>query len=450
MKTPAEIFEIDRKIENGRAALEAFAETEPPHKSTQNGAVLLDETRAFIRRFCCFPGEHELTAVTLWAAHAHMVEHLHVSPRLAFLSPEPSSGKSRALEILDLLSPNAMLTINASPAAIFRTLSDRQITLLFDEVDTIWAKRGKDDGHEDLRGLLNAGYRRGASIPRCVGPQHDVRQFPVYCAVALAGLGSLPDTIMSRSAIVRMRRRAPHETVEPYRIRVHEPEGHALRDRLASWAEAVGASVGESWPVMPAGIVDRPGEIWEPLIAVADAAGGSWPEAARAACVALCASAEDRRASLGVRLLGDLRTIFAGAEKLATSTILERLHDGARYGLGDDHPWADLRGRPVNERDLANLLKAYGVKAQKIWVDTRALQGYSHQSLHDAWQRYLPSLTAQVGGAEGTEEPAPMLAENLPAIPHLPRARGAEGDAVCRRCGGEGCGYCHAKRGKTL
>ena len=175
------------------------------------GDTLLDDVHDFIRRFCVFPNEHCLTAVTLWAAHTHMVEHFHTTPRLALLSPDPQSGKTRVLEVLDLLVPNSMLSISASPAAIFRSLDQQQITLLFDEVDAIWSKRGKDDNHEDLRSLLNAGYKSGATIPRCVGNNYEVRHFKVFCAVALAGLGELPDTIMSRSVIIKMKRRAQNE-----------------------------------------------------------------------------------------------------------------------------------------------------------------------------------------------------------------------------------------------
>src|ERR1022692_4832437 len=144
--------------------------------------------------FCVFPDEHCLIAVTLWAAHAHMVTHFHTTPRLAVLSPEASSGKTRVLEVLDLLVPQSLLTLNASPAAIFRTLAKQQITLLFDEVDAVWSKRGQDDTHEELRALPNSGYKRSATIPRCVGPKHEVVSFPVFCAVALAGIGDLPDT----------------------------------------------------------------------------------------------------------------------------------------------------------------------------------------------------------------------------------------------------------------
>jgi hypothetical protein len=390
---------------------------------------LLNEVRAFIGRFCVFPDEHCLTAVTLWAAHAHMVEEFHITPRLAVLSPEPASGKSRVLEVLDLLVPESFLTLNASPAAVFRTLANKQITLLFDEVDAIWNKRGQDDTHEDLRALLNAGYKRGAKIPRCVGPKHEVQEFKVYCAVALAGLGDLPDTIMSRAIILRMRRRAPQEPIEPFRSRIQESEGHELRDRLAAWALSVGSVAGKAWPELPPGIVDRPAEVWEPLIAIADAAGGEWPALARTACVELCRVAEDRRASLGIRLLSDLRIIFERAgnpEALHTETVVDRLVNGDDNGLDADAPWGDLHGKPLAKRGLASMLARYNVRPTKVTVGGRSLQGYRREHLWDAWTRYLPPVSSTLARPELPEFSASLGAEPVPAIPGIPQIRTGE------------------------
>jgi hypothetical protein len=327
-----------------------------------------------------------------------------------------------------------MFCLSASPAAIFRTLADRQITLLFDEVDTIFQKRGKDDGNEDLRALLNSGYKRGATIPRCVGPRHEVQSFAVFAATALAGLGDLPDTVMSRSIIIRMRRRAPTEKVEPFRLREHERQGHAIRDRLAGWAYQVGPTVGSAWPPMPDGVVDRAAEVWEPLIAVADAAaGGGWPQRAREACMAIVKVSADRRVTLGIRLLADLRTVFGDADALPTSTILDRLCDRVRRPddepyLDADAPWADLHGKPLAERGLATLLKKYDIHSIKVKVGGRALQGYRREPLHDAWQRYLPPLSVK---KVEPMEPAELGGPKVPEVPEVPLAMGS---VRCRGC----------------
>lgn len=406
-----------------------------------DGGVLLTATMNFIRRFCIFPDAHSLVAVTLWVVHSHMVEHFYISPRLALLSQEAASGKTRAFEVVVMLVPEPMFCLSASPAAVFRTLADRQITLMFDEVDTIFQRHGKDDGNEDLRALLNAGYKRGATIPRCVGPRHEVQRFPVFSATALAGLGDLPDTVMSRSIIIRMKRRAPHEYVEPFRSREHEALGFALRDKLAEWAQIVGHDVGASWPAMPDGVVDRPAEVWEPLIAIADAAGGVWPQRARDACVALCKVACDRRVTLGVRLLADLRIIFGDADALSTRTILERLCEGDQYGLDVDAPWPDLRGRALDERGLARMLKKYDVHPVKVKIAGSAVQGYRREHMWDPWERYLPPVPNAPEPAEPTEpsltgDTWPPGLPEVPEVPEVPDAGSVETElrVACRGC----------------
>ena len=110
------------------------------------------------------------------------------------------------------------------------------------------------------------------------GKTVETEEIPAYCAVALAGLGWLPDTLMSRAIVIRMRRRAPTETVEPYRRRDEIDEGHELRGRLAGWAAAKGKILYAARPALPPGIEDRNADVWEALFAIADAAGGDWPK----------------------------------------------------------------------------------------------------------------------------------------------------------------------------
>jgi len=355
----------------------------PPARSA---AEILDSVRGFICRFVAFPSKAALDSVALWAAHAHLVHVGENTPRLALLSPEPGSGKTRTLEVLELLVPRPMAVLNASAPPIFRSIgSENRPTLLFDEVDAIFGGRpGKDEPAQDLRALLNSGHRKGAKIPRCVGPRHDVEFFPTFAAVAMAGLGDLPDTLMSRSVIIRMRRRSPGEHVEPYRRRVHESAGTDLHDELVAWAQTVTDRVRGAWPEMPDGITDRPADVWEPLLAVADAAGGHWPETARDACVKLARVAENREASLGVKLLADLRTVFADSDALHTETILEALHKL------DESPWADMRGKPLDPRGLARRLKQYEVGSVDVKLADVNRKGYRREHLWDTWTRYLP------------------------------------------------------------
>src|SRR5258708_4855175 len=220
---------------------------------------LFRKIERFLTRFVCYPSEHARTAHVLWIAHTHLMNAWESTPRLAALSPEPASGKTRLLEITELLVPNPVEAINVTPAYLFRKVgsADGLPTILHDEIDTVFGPKAKEN--EEIRGLLNAGHRRGAVAGRCVvkGKIVETEEIPAYCAVALAGLGWLPDTLLSRSIIIRMRRRLPGEHVEPYQHRVHSHEGHQLRDALAVWASGVVDELAEAYPNMPEGVQDR-------------------------------------------------------------------------------------------------------------------------------------------------------------------------------------------------
>ncbi|MGW2352130.1 DUF3631 domain-containing protein [Actinacidiphila glaucinigra] len=378
-----------------------------------DGAALLSEVEAFHRRFNVFPLEAAYVAVVLWDAHAHLLDCFDATPRLAFLSPEPASGKSRALEIVETLVPYPMVAVNASASALFRAVSglSARPTILFDEIDTVFGPKAGEN--EQLRGFLNAGHRRSGVMYRCVGDgaNQQVQEFPSFCAVAVAGLGSLPDTILTRSVIIRMRRRARNERVEPFRQRVHEGEGHALRDRLAAWADSVRDRVEGAFPHMPEGVTDRPADVWEALLAVADAAGGDWPKRAREACVELVNAAKvDDKGSLGIRLLTDLRDqVFNGIDRLPTVAVLDRLHSL------EEAPWADMAGKPLDARGLSRMLREYmtgdntPITARNIKAGGNVMKGYYATDLHDAWQRYCP----------------PPSENPLLPLPPLPRRSGA-------------------------
>jgi len=352
-----------------------------------DGARLLGDVETFLARFVVYPGEPERIAHVLWIGHTWFMDTWESTPRIAFLSPEPGSGKSRALEVMEPLVPRPVHAVNTTPAYLFRKVSDDAgpPTILYDEIDTVFGPKAKDN--EDIRGMLNAGHRKGAVAGRCVvrGRAVFTEELPAYCAVALAGLDDLPDTIMSRSIVVRMRRRAPGELVEPWRLRINGPDATVLGDRLAEWANESQHRLGITWPDMPEGIEDRNADVWEALLAVADLAGGKWPDLARRSAVALVADTRGRSVSLGVTLLRDLRAIFTEAEtdKLSTETILEALIEM------DESPWGDLRGKPLDARGLSRRLAKYDIKPKNVRIDGKIPKGYEVADLADSWARYL-------------------------------------------------------------
>jgi hypothetical protein len=399
------------------------------------GRTLLDDVETFLARFIVYPSGHARVGHTLWIAHTHMMDIWDSTPRMAFLSPEPASGKTRGLEVSELLVPRAVEAVNVSAAYLFRKVGDPEgaPTILFDEVDTVFGPKARE--HEDVRGLLNAGHRKGAVAGRCVvkGKTVETVEYPAYCAVAMAGLGDLPDTLLTRAVVVRMRRRAPNERVEPFRRRLEIAAGHALQRRLSAWGRRVTEAAGDDhWPEMPAGVEDRDADVWEALLAVADAAGGEWPERARAAAVAMVAESKETTPSLGVRLLSDLRTVFGDEDTMHSGAVVSALLELP------EAPWPEIAdGKPLNTRGLSARLRGYGIKSKPVRIGDKVERGYTREALADAWARYLPPATTATETSLGSS-PIEIVTTVTPVTSE---AGGdsflddAAGLAKCRDCG---------------
>lgn len=361
------------------------------------GAGLLDELSELTRRFVVMTSA-QADVVALWIVHTYGLEAADATPYLSIRSAEKRSGKSRLLEVLQLLAHRPVAAASTSEAALFRVISSEHPTLLMDEIDAVFGAKRRD-GNEDLRALLNAGYRRGTPVLRCVGEgtKQKVERFDVFCPKALAGIGEPPDTIADRSLPIRLKRRAPSERVERFRVSKVEPLAGQLRARIQVWVEEQLETLTGAEPELPDELDDRAQDAAEPLLAIAEAAGYDWPERARAAVVELRTGGEQEDASLGVRLLVDARRIFqADGDRIATAELIQRL------SADEESPWADWGGRgPITPRPLASLLKKYGIRSRTVWLpDGKTAKGYKREDFEDAWRRYLPSETS------GASEPA--------------------------------------------
>jgi len=158
-------------------------------------------------------------------------------------------------------------------------------------------------------------------------------------------------------------------------------------------------------PNDPNGVRDRAAEIWRPLPALADAAGGHWPQTARRACRHFVVEAGPRDVSTGVQLLADIRDIFMThkTDRMGTADLIRELH------AIDDGPWTDLQGKPLDSRRLAKELDRYSVRPKDVKLNGKALKGYrvdGDGGLTDAWSRYLPPLDSCATAATTATEQA--------------------------------------------
>ena len=367
---------------------------EPEPLPDEPGDRVLDDVREWIASHVAFPEQYHAAVVALWAVHTHALDRAASTPRLVLESPEPESGKTRTLECLACVARLARHVVTPSAAVLYRWIESHRPTLLVDEIDAVFGRgSAQSETTEAIRAVINAGHRPGGVIPRARRDGPGTDEYRVYAPVAMAGIaGHLPDTIRSRSIRVQMRRRAPTEKVRDFRERRDVPIGEALGARVAAWVEHHGDEIPEEGVDMPPGVEDRQADVWEPLLAIADAVGGHWPATARAACAAIVADARaSDEQSLGVRLLRDLRSIMTeGEDKWPTTELLEQLNGPF---VGEDAPWPGFNeGDGIEAKDLARMLKRHGIAPKSIWVGGRSTRGYRRQDFLDEWSRYLPAV----------------------------------------------------------
>lgn len=306
---------------------------------------LVYDLMSLLRRYVVM-SRPKLLIVALWIIHTHCMEAAEQTPYLAVTSPERQCGKSRLLDILELLTAKAWLTVLPSEAVVYRYISNKRPTMLLDEVDAIFNPRSADK-YEGLRALLNSGHRRGAKVPRCVGASNKIVEFSTFCAKAIAGIGTLPDTVADRAIPIRLERRTRQEPVQKFLRHEVGPTATAVRDRVAKWAEANAENLRGMHPAMPEELSDRMQEGCEALVAIAEALRIG-TEARLALVEVLTAERADDQESLRLRLLRDIRTVFDSnnVTRLSTERIITGLF------LDSEAPWGTYYGRGVDARDL--------------------------------------------------------------------------------------------------
>ena len=369
-----------------------FEELEP-WPNPVNGDELLDDVEGMFRRHVALP-EHAAVALALWVLFTYVHDHVRVSPLLALVSATMRCGKTTCLSILAGLCFRVLAASNISPAVLFRAVEKWSPTLLIDEADSFLRD------NEALRGVLNSGHTRSTAwVLRCVGDDDEPKRFCTFSPKAIAAIKGIAATLTDRAIIINMRRKRPDELVDRLPV-----DGQAmfadLRRRCLRWAADNSDLLKNYAPYVPNGLHDRAADNWEPLFGIADVArtadryeaGTDWARKTRAAAVALSGGDQEEE-TVGVQLLVDLHDLFKvhGTDRLASADIVEDL------GKMEDRPWPEWgrSHKPITTRQVARLLKPFGIAPKSIRVDTdHTPKGYELDQFTDVFSRYLPSLSA--------------------------------------------------------
>lgn len=428
-----------------RDELESIAAEAPTVDSLArvDGAGILDAVARFLRRFVVVTPE-QAYVVALWTAHTWAFEACDQTPYLAILSAEKRSGKTRLLEVLGIVVKAAWHAIQPSEAVLYRKIEKDRPTLLLDETDALFSQRG-DSRAEAVRALLNAGSRRGVTVPRVLDAKSDkLVDFSVFCPKALAGIGTLPETVGDRSLLIEMKRKRRSDAAERFRLRDVDREARELRARLEAWTSPRIAQLRSARPALPRELGDRAADGAEPLLALADLAGGPWPERARRSIVALAGEKADEDESDGVQLLGDIRRVLDLLVRTDGTIRTEKLLEELRALPESRWKRFGPRREEVDALDLARLLRPYGIRPLRIREGAETVRGYAVPAFADAFERYLSEVSQPEGGATPATPPQSdnHAGQNVaPYPPHYPPRETADPDPDedPETCGGS-CG----------
>ena len=344
-----------------------------------NGADVLEAVAECIGHYVVMPpGGADITA--LWCAHTYCYKSFMHTPRLTASSAEKQSGKTTLRDVCAEFVARPILTENTTCAVLFRLVSGQFPTLLADEYDS-WIK-----DNEELRGLLNAGHRRGAIVHRCEGEDNEVRGFSVFAPVMLCGIGALPGTLHDRSIVIRLARAKRGEIQGRFDSRHVEVETE-LRRKLARWIGDYRARIEACDPQLPETAFNRLADNWRPLFAIAEIAGGQWPKRCAEAFAKLISNDDQNAQGVGTMLLFDIDGIFKkkSIDQIPSAELAESLAEI------EGRPWAEWgrHRKPISPNQLANQLRHFEVKPDSIKFGDKTLRGYRRTAFKEAFDRYL-------------------------------------------------------------
>lgn len=376
------------------APISEVVEDSPAHNNAKQLADLVD----FLRQYLVCD-EHQLTVLALWTVHTWCFELFSTAAYLNVRSPEPQSGKTICLDLLDLLCRSPWLAPGADSRTVVQQLlrweshatpaetSEAPLlrTLLLDDCQHTLSLSER----QPLVAMLNSGVRASSRYVR------GGRRYCLFGPKAFAANSVLPHSLAARCIPVVLMRKPPSALVNRFVPATARAQAQDLLSWLTHWqkdnASALARQAARLSVIDCAVSAPTPHaqECAEPLFCIADVMGGHWPERARAALASVFHCAET---SLSVQLLSDIRLWFyvrGNPQYLSSSDLL------ASLATLDHRPWSAW---PVNSgRRLAALLHPFGIFSRNLHSCGRVFKGYMFKNLQGAFDRYLPPL--RIGSA---------------------------------------------------
>lgn len=363
----------------------------------------LDATRKFVGEIISATTEI-LDALTLACSVTHCVSEFDMVPRVLVTAEAGfGSGKSAVLDAAQLLTRNPWECSGATGPAIrarFRAASGVP-TVFCDEASELWGASGRNKGNRDVNTIARLGFRRRATMSNQTNGVPD--DYSIFGVMFIAGLGDVvPRDVRNRSIVLPMVP-LPEGTVmrRSSQSRSTENVGADVEAVLAKWVSDLSGEIGRAYTAQDLssvhpGLTGRRGDIWAPLFAVAQVAGGTWPARCLAAFKALALDTSGPVLTAQERIIRDAAALadVTGALVLSSADLTEALRAG-----GD--AW-----RAYSIRELQDECSDALGPSKAIRLGDVVIRGWRTSAVQDAWRALSVMLT--------DEPAAPAVIEDEP------------------------------------
>lgn len=231
-------------------------------ETIQPGAVF-NAIHDLFKTYVDFRSDIESRLLTLWTIGTYFYTIFPAYPYLALNGPK-NSGKSTVMRVLQPLAFNMITTSDPTGPSMFRLIHQTSCTVGIDEAERY--HNPKDPGMQQIRQLLNSGYKQGMPAIRVTGDDLKPQAFDVYSPKILAAIAGLEDILASRCIAIPMRRTTQKMPSFP-----PDFDGAALRHQLYTLTLTHFQAVYRNYFDRPElhKLHNRSGELWSPLVALA-------------------------------------------------------------------------------------------------------------------------------------------------------------------------------------
>jgi hypothetical protein len=351
-----------------------------PWPEPVNGAALLDEMSKAMTAHIAMK-ETEADTVALWCVYSHTYELFPVAPRLGIRAATAECGKTETLRRIKRFVNRPLECDGLTTAVFFRVIDSSKPTFLLDELDNMLP-----EDKSTMLGAMNSGYSRKGRQLRCVGDNNEVRAFRTFAPFVYAMVGKPTGTFDSRTIAIELRRATPEKARTLLSLEDEDLEDKRLSDmgrKAARWTADKRDELAKR-PDMGA-LVNRPAMNWRPLFAVAELAGGDWPDRARKAAEA---SARVRgEQDIKAELIVDIGTIMDAdpeVDEWPSAALAESL---AKL---EGRPWAEFgkSQKPITQNAIARLLRPFAIAPDRIGADDSQARGYRRSQFGEVFAAY--------------------------------------------------------------